>query len=118
MERMRYLEKEEVHILMFDQKHGLIGEEKISVGTVNAALISPREIFMEALRRKAVHIILIHNHPSGNPNPSMEDTLLTKRIYHAGELIGISLSDHIIIGDQKYYSYRENGYLNDKNFQN
>lgn len=111
MEELRYLEKEEVRILMFDGKHALIGEGKISVGTVNAALSSPREVYLEALKAQAVYIILIHNHPSGDPTPSSQDVLMTKRMRNAGELIGIELSDHIIIGNQKFYSFRENGFF-------
>ena len=111
MEELRYLEKEEVRILMFDGKHALIGEVKISVGTVNAALSSPREVYLEALKAQAVYIILIHNHPSGDPTPSSQDVLMTKRMRNAGELIGIELSDHIIIGNQKFYSFRENGFF-------
>ena len=107
MEEMRNLEKEEVRVLFFDGSHGLICDKMISVGTVNAACSSPREIYLEALRAQAVYLILIHNHPSGNPVPSKEDFLLTKRMKHAGELLGIELSDHIIIGNQAYYSFRE-----------
>lgn len=111
MEEMRYLEKEEGRILLFDGQHGLIQEARISVGTVNAALLSPREVFLEALKAQAVYVILIHNHPSGNPTPSSQDIALTRRMIQAGALIGIEVSDHIIIGNQKFYSFRENGYF-------
>lgn len=111
MEEMRYLEKEEVRMLMFDGKHGLIRETVISMGTVNAALSSPREVYLEALKCQAVYIILIHNHPSGDPTPSHQDVLMTKQMMKAGMLIGIELSDHIIIGNQKFYSFRENGFF-------
>ena len=96
---------------MFDGRHSLIGEAKISVGTVNAALSSPREVYLEALKCQAVYIILIHNHPSGDPMPSSQDMLLTKQMMKAGMMIGIELSDHIIIGNQKFYSFRENGFF-------
>ena len=72
---------------------------------------SPREVFLEALKAQAVYIILAHNHPSGDPTPSRQDVLLTRRMKEAGDLIGIELSDHIIIGDQRYYSFREEGIL-------
>ena len=111
MEEMRYLEKEEVRMLMFDGKHGLIREAVVSMGTVNAALSSPREVYLEALKCQAVYIILVHNHPSGDPTPSHQDVLLTKQMMKAGMLIGIELSDHIIIGNQKFYSFRENGFF-------
>ena len=93
--------------MMLNTRSMLLAEKQLSVGTVNASLISAREIFLEALKCQAVYIILIHNHPSGDPHPSREDILLTKRVWEAGELIGISLLDHIIIGDRSYVSLRE-----------
>ncbi len=89
----------------------MIGETDISKGTVNASLITPRELFLEALRKEAVSIILLHNHPSGDPSPSGEDILVTERILKAGELIGIELLDHIIIGNNCYISFRESELL-------
>ena len=74
---------------------------------MNAALITPRELFIEALQKNAVSIILLHNHPSGDPTPSREDMLLTERIRQAGELIGIELLDHIVMGDNCYISFSE-----------
>lgn len=111
MGQMRFLKKEEVIVLMFDTKNGLIKESKISVGTVNAALSSPREVFLEALKAQAVSIILLHNHPSGDPTPSNQDMILTKKIKQSGDLLEIELLDHIIIGNQSYYSFRENELL-------
>ena len=86
-------------LLLLNTKARLIGASDISVGTVNATLVSPRELFLEALKKNAVSIILLHNHPSGDPTPSQEDILLTQRVRKAGDLIGIELLDHIIIGD-------------------
>lgn len=94
-------------LLMLNTKSKLIGESNISKGTVNASLISPRELFIEALENSAVSIILLHNHPSGDPTPSKEDILLTKRVKEAGDLIGITLLDHIIIGNNCYISFSE-----------
>ncbi len=94
-------------LLMLNTKAKLIGETEISRGTVNASLVTPRELFIEALQRNAVSIILLHNHPSGDPTPSTEDRLATRRIQEAGALIGIDLLDHIIIGDNCYISFRE-----------
>ena len=71
------------------------------------ALVSPRELFLEALQKSAVSVILLHNHPSGDPTPSKSDVLITKRVYEAGEIIGIPLLDHIIIGDNCYISFKE-----------
>ena len=90
-----------------DNRLGLIAEELLSIGSVNAAILDPREIFIHALDRKAVHILLLHNHPSGDPTPSGEDIEITGRILRAGELLGIRLIDHIIIGDGTFVSLRE-----------
>lgn len=98
-------------LLMLNTKSRLIGETNISKGTVNASLITPRELFIEALQKNAVSIVLMHNHPSGDPTPSREDMLITKRILDAGALIGIELLDHIIIGNNQYMSFREEALL-------
>ena len=107
MEDLRHEEREQCRVMMLNTRSMLLAEKQLSVGTVNASLISAREIFLEALKCQAVYIILIHNHPSGDPHPSKEDILMTKRVWEAGELIGISLLDHIIIGDRSYVSLRE-----------
>lgn len=114
MGQTRYLDKECVYILMFDTKQNLIKELKLSEGTVNRALLSTREIFIQALRYEAVYIILVHNHPSGDPTPSNDDIDITYRIYDAGELVGISLMDHIILGNNCYVSLTERGIINEK----
>ena len=111
MEDMRHGKQEQMKLLMLNTKAKLIGETNISKGTVNASLITPRELFIEALQKSAVYIIIIHNHPSGDPTPSREDLLITKRIFDAGKLIGIELLDHIIIGNNRYMSFREEGML-------
>lgn len=111
MEDMRHEKQELMKLLMLNTKAKLIGETDISKGTVNASLITPRELFIEALQKNAVTIIMMHNHPSGDPTPSREDILITRRIYDAGRLIGIELADHIIIGDNCYISFREEGML-------
>lgn len=107
METMRHLEIEKVLLLLLDGKHRLMKEVFLSQGTANSAYVSVKSIFIEAFRYEAVHMILIHNHPSGYPEPSREDLLLTQRIKEAGELLGIPLTDHIIIGDRCYVSLRE-----------
>lgn len=107
MEDLRHQKQEHMKLLMLNTKSKLIGETDISKGTVNASLVSPRELFIEALEKHAVSIILLHNHPSGDPTPSESDILLTKRIKEAGELIGIELLDHIIIGNNCYISFAE-----------
>lgn len=106
MEDFRHEEQEKLLLIMLNSKGKLLGEEVVSKGTVNATMISPREIFLCALRYHAVSIILLHNHPSGNPTPSEEDLLLTKRVKESGDLLGIELLDHIIIGDHRAVSFR------------
>ena len=107
MEEMRHQKQEHMKLLMLNTKSKLLGETDVSKGTVNASLISPRELFIEALNKQAVSIILLLNHPSGDPTPSKTDVLLTKRVKEAGDSIGIELVDHIIIGDNCYISFAE-----------
>ena len=113
MEEMRHQEQEILILAMLNSKGRLIKDQVISKGTVRSSLISPREIFIEAMRHQAVSIILLHNHPSGIPDPSREDLLLTQRVRDAGHLIGIELLDHIIIGDCQAVSMREQGFWQD-----
>ena len=109
MEDLRHANQEQMKLLLLNTKSRLIGETDISKGTVNSAVISPRELFVEALQKNAVSIVLLHNHPSGDPTPSKEDVLITRRIQEAGRLIGVELLDHIVIGDNCYVSLREKG---------
>lgn len=111
MEKMRHNKTESVVVACLDSKGELIGERELSVGSVNSALISPREVFMEAMRCEAVNIILIHNHPSGDPTPSSSDVTLTSAILQMGNTLEIPLLDHIIIGDNTYASFKEKGLL-------
>ena len=111
MEDLRHEKQEHMKLLMLNTKSMLIGELDIAIGTVNASLITPRELFIEALQKNAVSIIILHNHPSGDVTPSSEDILITNRIKEAGELIGITLLDHLIIGNNCYSSFYESGLL-------
>ncbi len=111
MERLRHEEKENLFCLMLDTKFKLIGEERISTGTVNFAVVSVRDLFLAAMRHRAVQIILVHNHPSGDPQPSEADINITRRVLSAGEMMEIRLLDHIIVGDRCYVSFRESGLL-------
>ena len=111
MERMRHYTTECVLLVMLDNKGHMLGEHIISKGTVNASLISPREIFIKALKYDASSIVLIHNHPSGDPSPSGPDRQITKQVYECGKLMNIPLIDHIIIGDHTYSSFKELGLL-------
>lgn len=111
MEDMRHLQREEIVLVMMNSKSQIIKDEVISKGTVNSSILSPREVFLQALKYNAVYVVLLHNHPSGDPTPSREDLLMTARIAEAGRLIGIVLMDHLIIGDNKYISLKEKGFL-------
>lgn len=98
--------QEEFHIVTLDTKHQVIDSHQITVGTLDASLVHPREVFRAAIRDAAASIILVHNHPSGDPTPSREDIAVTRRLESAGELIGIEILDHIILG-QTQISLRE-----------
>jgi DNA repair protein RadC len=111
MQDMRHLTREELVLIMMDSKSKIIKDMIISMGSVNASIVAPREIYLIALKFNAVNIILLHNHPSGDPTPSKEDINITVRIKEAGTLIGIKLMDHIIIGDNRYVSLKEKGIL-------
>lgn len=107
MEQLRHRRTECVVLASVDVRGHLLGDTLMSNGSATMSLISPREIFMEALKRQAVSIILIHNHPSGDPTPSRADAELTGQVAAAGQVLGIPLLDHIIIGDNRYMSFRE-----------
>lgn len=111
MEQLRHLEVEQVILVMTDSKNQFLKDCILSSGTVNTSLLSPREIFISALRAQAVHILLVHNHPSGDPTPSKDDILITQRIQEASKIMNIPLVDHIIIGDNSYMSLKELRYL-------
>lgn len=111
MEDMRHRKREVLKLILLDSRSRFISESDISTGTVDMALISPRELFIEAFQRGASYIILMHNHPSGDPAPSREDIRITRRVYEAGMLIGIGLLDHIIVGDNCFFSMKEKGLI-------
>ena len=109
MERLRHEEQELLICMMLDTKNHLLGEEMVFKGTVNSSLVNPREIFLTAVSYHAVGILLVHNHPSGDPAPSRADMDFTQRVSRAGEILGIPLIDHIIIGDHRFLSFRQRG---------
>jgi DNA repair protein RadC len=111
MEQLRHEEVEKVLLLLLDTKLHLMEEYLLSKGTVSASLLSTREVFRHALRAGACKIVLLHNHPSGSCNPSMEDLSVTKKIMEAGKLMEIPLLDHLIVGDGCYLSLKEHGYI-------
>lgn len=103
--------QEEFHVLLLDGRHRLIRATLITRGTLTASLVHPREVFREALREAAAAVVLVHNHPSGDPTPSNEDRQLTERLVHAGELLGIPVLDHVVVADAGFSSLRELGWL-------
>lgn len=111
MEDMRHLEKEHLVLVMLDTRCRLIKDKVISVGTSTGSMISVREIFKEAIDNRAVFIVLLHNHPSGNPAPSREDMKVTRNVLEAGRIVGIELVDHIVIGDNSYFSFKQMQYI-------
>ena len=110
-EEMRYLDRENFNVVMLNTKNHVLGVEVISVGSLNASLVHPRELFKRAILKSAAGVILVHNHPSGDPQPSEEDKLVTCRMVEAGKIIGIEVLDHIIIGDGRFASLREQGFM-------
>lgn len=104
---MRCFKKEIFRVVFLDTKNKVINYEDISVGSLNASIVHPREVFNRAIKKSSAGIILIHNHPSGNSKPSDEDIKITKRLVKAGELLGIKVLDHVIIGNGEYFSMKE-----------
>ena len=111
MEELRYLDREVMRLLILDTKHQVIATPIVSVGTLNASMVHPREIFKDCIRRSAAAVIVVHNHPSGDPSPSSDDIQVTKRLRRAGEILGIDVLDHIIIGDNRFVSLKEEGFF-------
>lgn len=113
MPRLRYERHEKFVVMLLDSKNQLIKTQQISEGSLNASVVHPREVFAPAILHQAACILAAHNHPSGDPAPSREDRQLTSALKETGAVMGIPLLDHIIIGDGRYYSFRENGYLDE-----
>ncbi len=109
MDRMRHLKKEHFMTLHLDTKHRVIAEDVVSIGCLDASIVHPREIFKMALKRSASAILCLHNHPSGDPSPSPEDIAVTRRLCEAGQLLGIDVLDHIVIGDGEFVSLHARG---------
>lgn len=111
MERMRYYKKEHFISLMINAKGQIIEETEVSIGDLCSSTTHPREVFIDAVRRSAGSVIFVHNHPSGDPTPSEMDVTTTKRLIEAGEILGIPVLDHIVIGDGKYVSMKASGMI-------
>ncbi|NLW43350.1 MAG: DNA repair protein RadC [Tissierellia bacterium] len=111
MDEMRYLNEEHFKIAILNTKKELEYIETISIGSLDKTIVEPREVFLKSIKRNAHTIILLHNHPSGDPKPSNQDINITRKLISSGELLGISVIDHIIIGDGRYYSFLEEGIM-------
>lgn len=109
--RLRDIKKEEFRCVLLDTKNRVIREETVSTGSLTASLVHPRETFKTAVRESAAAVIFVHNHPSGDTKPSQEDILLTRRLVQAGDLLGIKVLDHVIVGDGGHFSFRDSGLL-------
>ncbi|WP_285878375.1 DNA repair protein RadC [Domibacillus indicus] len=111
MEEMRFLSQEHFVALYLNTKNQVMHKQTLFIGSLNASIVHPREVFKEAFRRSAASIVCLHNHPSGDPSPSREDIDVTKRLVECGKILGIDILDHLIIGEKKYVSLKEKGYL-------
>ncbi|KGP73884.1 RadC family protein [Pontibacillus yanchengensis] len=111
MEEMRDLHQEHFVCIFLNTKNQVIHRQTIFIGSLNASIVHPREVFKEAVKRSAASIICAHNHPSGDPTPSQEDIHVTRRLTECGKMLGIEVLDHIVIGDRKFVSLKEKGYL-------
>ncbi len=112
--RLSDLPHEEFWILLLSQRNTVLAQERISQGGMSATVVDPKLIFSKALQHNASGIILFHNHPSGLCSPSQEDIRLTEKLVKAGQVMSIRVNDHLIIGDNKYYSFRDEGMMDSK----
>jgi DNA repair protein RadC len=110
-QRLRGSRREHFMILLLDGRHRVMSESQISQGTLTASLVHPREVFRPAVRAAAAAIVLVHNHPSGDPTPSAEDVEVTRRLVSAGEVVGIRVVDHVVVADAGFHSFQESGQM-------
>lgn len=108
---MENLQQEQFRVIALNTKNGILAEKIITQGTVNASIVSPREVFHSAIRNMAASIIIAHNHPSGDPKPSKEDIEVTEAIVKVGDIMNIPVLDHIIMGKNRFYSFKESGLM-------
>lgn len=108
---MSYLNQEVLKLILLNTKNNIIKMENIFKGSLNSSIVHPREIFREAVKYGSANIIITHNHPSGDPTPSREDINITNRLKECGEIMGIKLLDHLIIGNNRYFSLKEKGII-------
>lgn len=110
-DEMRFLDREYFRIVLLNTKNQVISIEDVSIGSLNSSIVHPREVFKLPIKRSAATIILVHNHPSGDPTPSREDVAITKRLIEGGKILGIDILDHIVIGNQRFVSIKEQGLI-------
>jgi len=108
---MRDLKQEHFIAMFLNTKNQVIHRQTIFIGSLNASIVHPREVYKEAVKRSAASVICAHNHPSGDPTPSQEDIHVTRRLTECGKMLGIELLDHLVIGDRNFVSLKEKGYL-------
>jgi DNA repair protein RadC len=111
MDELRYEMKEKFIIILLNTKSEIISKEIISIGNLNSSIVHPREVYKYAIKKSAASILFIHNHPSGNPMPSENDKEITKRLTEVGDIIGIKVVDHIIIGNNQHFSFKEHNLI-------
>ena len=111
---LRDRRKEVFKVILLDTKHAVIRDVTVSEGSLTASIVHPREVFNQPVRESAAAVIFLHNHPSGDPQPSAEDRTLTVRLRAAGEILGITVLDHVIIGDGRYFSFADEGLMVDE----
>jgi DNA repair protein RadC len=111
MDELRYEKKEKFIIVLLNTKNEIISREIISIGDLNSSIVHPREVYKYAIKKSAASILFIHNHPSGNSKPSKNDKEITKRLSEVGDIIGIKVIDHIIIGNNQHFSFKENNLI-------
>lgn len=109
--RLRHVRQESFFALLLDSRHRLIREVEVSRGSLNQSLVHPREVFAPALREAAAALVVVHNHPSGDPEPSREDVEVTRRLSEAGEILGVRLLDHVVTGAEEFRSFARMGWL-------
>jgi len=109
--KLRKEQREHFLVLLLNARHEVMGKETVSIGSLNASIVHPREVFKPAITASAASVILVHNHPSGDPEPSEEDLTITKRLVEAGELLGVQVLDHVIVASRGVVSLRSRNLL-------
>jgi DNA repair protein RadC len=111
MSELRHESREHLKAILLDTKNQVLRIVTVSVGSLNESIVHPRELFHQAIRHSAANLIVVHNHPSGDPTPSPEDVAVTRRLWDAGQILGIELLDHVVLGDGRWVSLKEQGMI-------